>query len=183
MESTLSLVAEGGPGLATVSNIARRTGAPIGSIYHRYRSRKLLLADLWLTVVERFQEGLLDEMRKPDPLDASVSAALHSAAWVRSNLIEARLLLLHRREDIVRGDWPKEMSERASSLAEKLDVGICVLTRRLFGRAGEANLMRVRFAVLYVPYGAIRPYLEVGTAPPLAVDGLLRKTCEALLTH
>ena len=53
------VVAERGPRGATVAAIAAHLGAPTGSIYHRFRSRELLLADLWLTVVEAFQAGVV----------------------------------------------------------------------------------------------------------------------------
>ena len=56
IESAMRLIAEDGPGAATIAAIAGRVGAPTGSIYHRYSSRELLLADIWLTVVEAFQK-------------------------------------------------------------------------------------------------------------------------------
>jgi AcrR family transcriptional regulator len=59
LDATAQLVAEGGPGLATVAGIAERLGAPTGSIYHRFNSRDLLLARLWFRTVRRAQEGFV----------------------------------------------------------------------------------------------------------------------------
>ena len=59
MDAAMRLVAEGGPNAATVAGIAGALGAPVGSIYHRFKSRDLLLARLWIRTVKRFQVGFL----------------------------------------------------------------------------------------------------------------------------
>ena len=57
LDSALRLVAEGGPGAATIAGIAGLLGAPVGSIYHRFRSRDLLLARFWIRTIKDFQKG------------------------------------------------------------------------------------------------------------------------------
>ena len=57
LDATALLIAEGGPEQATVASIAKRLGAPSGSIYHRFESRDLLLARLWIRTVHRAQQG------------------------------------------------------------------------------------------------------------------------------
>lgn len=168
---------------ATIAAIARQLGAPSGSIYHRYRSRELLLAELWLTVVEDYQQRVLAELDREAPLEAAVAAALLMPRWVRANMADARLLLTHHREDFVAGQWPEEVVERAAALEPQLNGAIRVLCGRIHGprRVSKARLLTVRFAVLDVPFGAVKRYVREGRKPPSLLDELIRRTCITLL--
>jgi AcrR family transcriptional regulator len=181
ISAALELVAEGGPQTATVSAIARRVGAPTGSFYHRFRSRDLLLAELWLTVVEAFQEAFLAELEHDDPLEAGLRAAVFWPRWVREHLLEARLMLLHHRRDFVPGAWPEELVERAGALEPRLMGGVRDLCVRRYGAADKDALRRVRFALLDVPYGSLRPYVQAGRSPPAQLDELIAEACRAVL--
>ena len=55
LDSARDLVLESGAGAATVEGIARSSGAPTGSIYHRFGSRDEMLAQLWMRTVRRSQ--------------------------------------------------------------------------------------------------------------------------------
>ncbi|MBW2456207.1 MAG: TetR/AcrR family transcriptional regulator, partial [Deltaproteobacteria bacterium] len=143
-----NLIAERGVQAATIGAIAAELGAPTGSIYHRYRTRELLLAELWLGVVEEFQTGLLAELNRDDPLEAAVAAAQFVPRWVRSHLAEARLLLVHHRRDFVSGGWPEEVVERAGQLEPQLTAALRRFCRRHFGNLRKASLQRARFALL-----------------------------------
>ena len=52
---------------ATVSRIATSVGAPVGSVYHRFASRDVLMAELWLRTITRFQDGYLAALSCPGP--------------------------------------------------------------------------------------------------------------------
>ena len=47
LDATSRLVLEKGVRSATVDAIARRSGAPVGSLYHRFGSRDRLLVQMW----------------------------------------------------------------------------------------------------------------------------------------
>ena len=102
LDAALAIAAERGPAAATVGSIAARLKAPVGSFYHRLASRDLLLGELWLRTVLDFQQGITAALDEGDGL----RAALHTPAWVRGHLDEARLLLLYHRDDFVQGGWP-----------------------------------------------------------------------------
>ncbi|MCA1655082.1 MAG: TetR/AcrR family transcriptional regulator, partial [Pseudonocardiaceae bacterium] len=51
----------------TTGGISERSGAPVGSLYHRFGSRDALLASLWLRTVRRFQEGLTTAVAGAEP--------------------------------------------------------------------------------------------------------------------
>ncbi|MHB8879567.1 MAG: TetR/AcrR family transcriptional regulator [Myxococcaceae bacterium] len=175
------LVAEGGLRSATVAAIAARLGAPTGSIYHRFESRELLLAELWLTTVSGFQRGLLAALEGPDPVRAGVEAALFSPRWVARYPTEARLLLLHRREDFMHGPWPRALKAGAERLGTELASGLQTFARRCCGSADKEALRRVRFAVLGISYGAVKGYVEAGRAPPAELEELIEAAVLAVL--
>jgi AcrR family transcriptional regulator len=180
--AALELVAEGGPRAATVSAIADRLGAPTGSIYHRYGSRDLLLAELWMTVVEGYQDGFIVALgEQTDAVEAAVHAALYMPRWVRDHMNEARLLLLHRREHFVRGDWPDELVQRAEALKGQMVQAVKDYCRRRFGAVKRTATERARFALLDVPFGAVKHYVQEAKPPPRLIDDLIEQTVRAVL--
>jgi len=180
LDATAQLVAEGGPGLATVAGIAERLGAPTGSIYHRFNSRDLLLARLWIRTVQRSQEGGVAAISQADVKKAAIDAALHVPRWSRSNLDEACVLLLYRREQLAE-QWPAELGDELASLNDPLKAAIRSFVRRRFGSVTKANLEMTSFALLDVPYAAVRRYLITGNPPPPSVDDLIARTVRCIL--
>jgi AcrR family transcriptional regulator len=177
LDAALDLIGERGPNAATISTIGEMVGAPIGSVYHRFSSRDLLLAKLWLRVVESFQDGFLTLLNRGDGL----SAALYTGRWVRENLNAGRVLLLYRREELISGEWPEEVRGRAEELARVLDDGIKGFTKRLFGEVGGENIQKVTFALIDVPSGAVRRYLQMGNIPPAIIDLFIEETYKTIL--
>src|SRR5512134_2746270 len=93
--AALRLVADRGPQAVTVAALAKEVGAPTGSIYHRYRSREQLLAELWMEVVEGFQHGFVASLAQASDVATATDTARYMVTWVREHPLEARLLLLH----------------------------------------------------------------------------------------
>jgi len=48
-------------------------------------------------------------------------AALHTPAWARLHLDDARLLLLYSRHDFVQGDWPKTLKRGVRDQAQRFE--------------------------------------------------------------
>jgi AcrR family transcriptional regulator len=166
-----------GPAGTTIGAIAKAAGAPTGSLYHRFPSRDALLGTLWLDLVGRFQRGWIDAMTAGD----ATAAALHTPAWVRSHPTEARLLLLHRREDFLSGDWPPDLAERAEHVNDRAGAALRAFTRAELGDDLPASVRRIRFALVQIPYAAVRPYVEAGQAPPPDLDALVLTASRAVL--
>ena len=76
IDAAVMLIAENGPGALTISALSERIGAPVGSVYHRFPSRDVLLAELWLKIVESFQGKFL-RILETDGLEA----ALYGLQW------------------------------------------------------------------------------------------------------
>lgn len=176
LDAALRLIAEGGPEAATVGGVAEALGAPVGSVYHRFRSREELLAKLWLRTASRFQEGFVAALDAEDLDEAAVSAALHALRWPRLHLDDARVLLLYRREDLSTR-WPEDLSEQ---VAEVNAEGFAVLREhasRRYGDVSEQDVRRVVFAIVDIPYAAGRRHLLAGEAPPGFLDELVTDAC------
>ena len=180
LDAALGRIAADGPAAATISAIAADIGAPTGSLYHRFSSRDVLIATLWLEVVEHFQAGFLAALDHPDPAEGGRRALGFSLRWCREHPLEARLLLLHRREDLLAQGFPAELRGRARRLAQRADGGIRDYTKRRCGQASAATLRRVRFALIDIPFAALRRDLEAGSLPPRDLDELVLAAYEAV---
>jgi AcrR family transcriptional regulator len=172
VDAALKIAAKYGPAAVTIAALAEEVGAPVGSVYHRFLSRDVLLAEVWLRVVVSFQEAFLAALEKGDGLEA----ALHTPRWVRQHSAEARILLLYRREELVAGAWPEEFKERVLAIKRQLNGGIRSYAARIFGKAGQEEINRTVFALIDVPYAAVLRYIRLGKKPPRPVDGYIMQT-------
>jgi AcrR family transcriptional regulator len=166
LTAAAQVAAERGPAATTIAAIAKAAGAPTGSLYHRFASRDVLLGTLWLDLIGRFQAGWIEAM---EALDVR-AAILHTPAWVRAHPVEARLMLLYRREDFLSGDWPPDLAERAAHVNDRAAAALRTFVRSRFGGESSATLRRVRFALVEIPYAAVRAYVAAGHPPPSDAD-------------
>jgi AcrR family transcriptional regulator len=172
-----AIAAERGPAAVTVDSISERLKAPKGSFYYRFTSRDALLGELWLTTVLAYQEGFIAAIEAGDGL----GAALHTPAWVRRHLDDARLLLLYSRHDFVHGGWPATLKQGVADQAQRFETCLRTFARNAFGRAGPAQLERATFVLAEVPIAAVKPHLQLRESPPPLVDELITKTYHAIV--
>jgi AcrR family transcriptional regulator len=163
-----------------VANIAAAVGAPSGSIYHRFDSRDLMFARLWIRTVRRSQPDFITALADPDLDDGARNAVLHVPRWSRSHLSEAMVLLLYRREDLA-ARWPDELGDELRELNVGLVQAYKDYCRRRFGTASRATLEVARFALFDIPYAAVRPYLATGKRPPARLDPLIAAAAASVL--
>ncbi|MDQ3177390.1 MAG: TetR/AcrR family transcriptional regulator [Actinomycetota bacterium] len=180
LDAAADVVADGGPARTSIGSIAALLEAPSGSIYYRFASRDLLMASLWIRTARRSQQGALEAIAHPDVERAAVGAALHVVRWSRSHLTEARILMLYRREQLA-AEWPDELGDELATLNRPLEEARHTFTRRLAAAGASANPTDVAFALVDVPFAAVRRSLIAGTAPPRRVDELVRLTCRTVL--
>lgn len=181
LDAALRLVADGGPGAATIGGIAALMGAPSGSIYYRFKSRDLLLARLWIRTIKRFQRGFIAALGHDDLDAAALGAALYNVRWAREHLDEAKVLLLYRSEELA-ARWPHELGAELATLNADVFTAIRDHALRRYGRASDgAALRRVIFALIDVSYAAGRRHLIAGEPPPPSIDDLVTETCRCVL--
>jgi AcrR family transcriptional regulator len=171
------LAAAAGPASVTVSSVTGRLGAPVGSFYHRFASRDVLLANVWLDTALAFQTGFVAAIKAGDGL----AAALHTPIWVRSHLQDARAFLLYHRDDFAHGNWPQDLKDRVVRQGRRVDAAYKRFARDTFGGVGANELQLARFVLAEVPKAAVGPYLRQGVAPPTIVDEMIGTTYHAIV--
>lgn len=174
--ATARVAATHGPGGATIARIAEALRAPTGSIYHRVSSRDVLLGEVWLGAAQSFQEAFLERLAGPVARDAGLAAVRYVPERVRAQPQEARILMLHRREDFLARGWPAPMRARAGALQARMDGGLGSFCHRLFGRDDTTTRRIAVYALAEAPIAAMKPHLARGEAPPPIVDRLIEAT-------
>ncbi|HEX3535689.1 MAG TPA: TetR/AcrR family transcriptional regulator [Stellaceae bacterium] len=177
IEAALAIASEQGPSAATVASVTGRLKAPIGSFYHRFASRDVLLGELWLRTVLEFQQGIGTALDAGDGL----RAVLHTPAWTRANLDKARLLLLHHRDDFIQGDWPEALRDAVAAQSRQIETGMRRFARLVFGRERRAETRRAQFLLAELPLALVGQHLRRREPPPPDIDELIRVTYRAVV--
>ena len=182
LDATAAIVAARGPGAATIGAIGNMLKAPSGSIYHRFASRDALLGRLWLSKAAFFQDRFTAALADREPVKAGVAAALSIVRAVRDDFAGARIMLLHRRDDFLDGDWPPDMAAEAIRLKHQVEDAMSNIVRRLFRRVGPETLQLAYFAMIDVPLAAVRRHVANNQMPPRSIEDLIARTYAALIS-
>lgn len=166
LDAARDLLLQDGSGSATMEAIADASGAPTGSIYHRFGSRDELIARLWMRAVYRSQASFVAALERQDAKDAAVAAAMSIIDFCEEHPADAQLLVSFRREDLVRTAAEGPLAEELEELNRPVERAVVDLARRLYGRRTRAALDRTLLAVFDLPYGAARRYLIAGAPLP-----------------
>ena len=181
LDAARSLAIGSGVGAATMAEVARTSGAPIGSIYHRFKSRDDLLARLWIRAVRRSQASFLDALDQADPVEAAVAGALAILDFCERERADAHLLVSFRREDLLRAAPSAEIAAELEELNRPVEEAIALLARRLHGRLTRAAVERTVLVVFDLPYGAARRHLLAGSSLPPALRREVEAAARAVL--
>jgi AcrR family transcriptional regulator len=182
LDTAVRLVAAAGPAAVTMSAVARESGAPNGSVYHRFPQRTVLLAELWLRTVETFQEGYLAALgSRPEPHLAGGAAARHVVSWSRAFPDQATVLL-HGADAFGKAEWPEEYIRRAQRGNQRARKAVAVLADRL-GATTAADIDRVALAIIDLPLAVVRRHLGGGTPLPAHAEELAEHCAVTLLSQ
>jgi AcrR family transcriptional regulator len=168
-----------GPAKTSIAAISKEAKVPTGSIYHRLPSRDALLAEIWLSAAERFQEIALARISAARTEDDAVECALLTPRFARSNHAEAVVLNSHRREEFLKSEAPEEYRTRATRLAADMREGIAGAALRLLP-ADPRGKERVAVALIGIPLGAVRIFLPQAM-PPVEIDATIEAAVRAAL--
>jgi AcrR family transcriptional regulator len=177
------VVLERGVRAATIAAIANASRAPTGSIYHRFESVQEVLARLWIRAVRRSQDAALPALGHEDPQAALVAASLAMYDFCFSHPDDARLLALFSRADFLSSELSGELHQELLVINERALRALRDLSRRLFGKGTGAEFDLVLAAVVDLPYGLARRYLESGARPPAIRRGALTTCVSAMLAE
>src|SRR5829696_2196387 len=165
LDAARSLALSEGPRAVSVAAIADASGAPAGTLYHRFGSRDGILRAAWLRALEGFQGRWLEAARDPDPLEAAVAMATSVVSFARARPDDARLLLTLRPQDLLDGGPEAHFRELQRAMNAPLEADLRRVARALHGRADARALDAVLRATVDLPYGAVRRHAHKTTMP------------------
>jgi AcrR family transcriptional regulator len=169
LDAARALVLDGGPRGASVAAIAKASGAPAGTLYHRFTNRDGILMAAWLRALERFQARAL-AAEGETPIDTAVAMAVTAVDFARALPGDARLLLTIRPGDLLDGD-PDEFQQTLAAMNAPLRERIAMLARQLYGKSDPRSVDAVARAVADLPYAVVRRHAHDEPLPSwLEVD-------------
>jgi AcrR family transcriptional regulator len=174
-----TIAADRGPASVTISAVSAASGAPSGSLYHRFDGRAALLGQLWLRTTGRFQGGFLAALDSAPGVEGCVAAAVYVVTWSRDHPAEARLLL-RGPDDFAADDWPAPTRRQAAADRRALSKAL----RQRATELGEPDpLDRVLLATVDLPLAIVRRHLQAGSRATLPHDvgALVEQTARAVL--
>lgn len=172
LDAAAVLLADDGPAAVTMSAVARATGAPSGSVYHRFPTRGALCGELWIRTEERFLESFLHALTgAEDPRKACVVAALSVVHWCRERPVEAQVLIAGA-EALEMTGWPDAVRTRRGELQRDLHRALAAI---------PADPERVHAALIDVPYAIVRRHLLVRQAIAAGADAIVADCARALI--
>ena len=131
LDATAAEIVESGLDGASVAQVAKRLGAPSGSVYHRYPSRKHLLGALWVRTLSRYHDALEQATLQPEADDLAQRAIAGVFDWIGKNPVDSHLLTKFRTDDLVNNDWPTDIRISVSDENQRLaDITNRVATAR-----------------------------------------------------
>ena len=163
---------------ATVRHVLDISGAPSGSVYHRFPTRHALFGALWERAIRRFHVGLLDAMTLPDPSEALRTTTVHIPRFCRDNPVDAKAMTLYRLPDLL-NLVPAEHRAQLKNINDEVDAALHQLVERRFGADTPKLYQITNIATRQCPYGMIRPL--IGGTIPSELDDMCVAAAEGIL--
>jgi AcrR family transcriptional regulator len=164
LDAARALVLDGGPRAASVAAIAKASGAPAGTLYHRFGNRDGILAAAWLRALERFQARALAADAET-ALKTAIAMAVAAVSFARELPEDARLLLTIRPTDLLDGEPDASFQETLAAMNKPLTERVSHLARKLYGRSDLRSIDAVSRAVADLPYAVVRRHAHDDPLP------------------
>ncbi|OCB29830.1 TetR family transcriptional regulator [Mycobacterium malmoense] len=169
LDAARALVLAGGPRAASVAAIAKASGAPAGTLYHRFGNRDGILTAAWLRALERFQARALAAGGET-PTDTAVAMAVSAVGFARELPDDARLLLTIRPGDLLDDEPDAAFRETLAAMNAPLTERIAALARQLYGNSRPRSVDAVARAVSDLPYAVVRRHARDDPMPAWLED-------------
>ena len=185
LDAARTVALRDGPRATSVAAIARQSGAPAGTLYHRFGSRDQVLQAAWLRALGRFRDEALGAAGDPaageGPVEAGVAMAVAAVRFARRWPDDARLIVVVRRRDLLDGGPDPAFEGRLVAVNAPLAAALDALARAL-GRTAPAAREVVVAAVVDLPQAAVRRHAREGTELPGWLEATVATTARRLLT-
>jgi AcrR family transcriptional regulator len=168
LDATRALVLRHGPRAASVAAIAKASGAPAGTLYHRFGNRDGVVTAAWLRALERFQSRALaagTDATGDTPVDTATAMAVAAISFARELPDDARLLLTIRPDDLRDGQPDAAFRQTLAAMNAPLVERVRELAERLYGSSDPRALDVVNRAVADLPYAVVRRHARDDPMP------------------
>ncbi|HEX4587208.1 MAG TPA: helix-turn-helix domain-containing protein [Mycobacterium sp.] len=156
LDAARELVLQHGTRAATLQAIGEASGAPKGSLYHRFDSRDDLLAEVWMRAVRRSQQRFIDAIQEHRGVAAAAAGALSMFDFAVREPSDAQLLASVRYQDLIENSPTPAVRRSLSEINQPLRAALDDLAAQLFGRASPQAVDVTECAVIDLPMGVIR---------------------------
>lgn len=164
LDAARALVLDGGPRAASVAAIAKASGAPAGTLYHRFGNRDGILTAAWLRALGRFQERAL-AADGDTPADTAVAMAVAAVSFARALPSDARLLLTIRPGDLLDEEPDAAFQQTLATMNAPLTQRVAALARQLYGNSRPRSVDAVARAAADLPYAVVRRHAHDDPMP------------------
>ena len=168
LDATRALVLAHGPRAASVAAIAKASGAPAGTLYHRFGNRDGVVTAAWLRALERFQSRALAaaaDTPADTGLETATAMAVAAIGFARELPDDARLLLTIRPDDLRDGQPDAAFRQTLAAMNAPLIERVRELAAQLYGSSDPRALDAVNRAVADLPYAVVRRHAREDPMP------------------
>lgn len=164
LDATRALVLAEGPRAASVAAIAKVSGAPAGTLYHRFGNRNGVLTAAWLRSLERFQSRAM-AATADDVVGAAVAMGVAAVDFAREVPEDARFLLTIRPSDLLDGAPDAEFTATLAAMNLPLIERLRELARGIYGNDDARTMDAMSRAVVDLPYAMVRRHANDAELP------------------
>lgn len=164
LDATRALVLAEGPRAASVAAIAKVSGAPAGTLYHRFGNRNGVLTAAWLRALERFQSRAM-AAKGEGPVEAAVAMGVAAVGFAREVPEDARLLLTIRPSDLLDGAPDVEFTATLAAMNAPLIDRLRELAHGIYGNDDARTMDAMSRAVVDLPYAVVRRHANDAELP------------------
>lgn len=164
LDAARALVLAEGPRAASVGAIAKASGAPAGTLYHRFGSRNGILTAAWLRALGRFQARAL-AANGDTVLECAIATAVAAVSFMRELPDDARLLVTLRPSDLLDGEPDAAFQETLAAMNAPLVERVNTFAREIYGSAEPRRVDAVARAVVDLPGAVVRRHTNDDPMP------------------
>ncbi|MFZ6751316.1 TetR family transcriptional regulator [Undibacterium sp. Ren11W] len=177
IDAAIEIAAHCGVAAVSIAAIANKTGAPVGSVYHRFESRDTILARAWLKVKHDFRLSVASQWALGDSWQSVASFLL----WCRSNPVYAQFLVQCEHNTVFNESLSPELHAQLEAEQSALDAcfGLALQSARQQLRDDDIETL-MRFVLIDAPSAIVKPYLIQHRPIPTSIDAMLRASHDAL---
>lgn len=180
LDAARTLVLGEGPRAASVGAIAKASGAPAGTLYHRFGNRDGILAAAWLRALGRFQSRAL-AATADTVLESAVATAVAAIDFLRAVPDDARLLVALRPSDLLDAEPDEDLQQTLATQNAPLIERLNTFARELYGSGDPRCIDAVARAIVDLPYAVVRRHAN-STPIPDWLEADIAAASRALLT-